>query len=67
MLCEGRDPYGLTALMLVTASLGASSAGQRPGAMAPAEAFEAERFLNAVSGPMLRWSFELPEPGDLSG
>jgi hypothetical protein len=33
--------------------------------MAPAEAFEAERFLDAVSGPLLRWSFELPETGDL--
>lgn len=65
-VCEGRDPHGLTASLLVTAALGASRAGSRPGAMAPAEAFEAEPFLDAVSGPMLRWSFDLPEPGDLS-
>jgi hypothetical protein len=32
-----------------------------PGAMAPAEAFFAESFLDAASGDDLHWSFEFPE------
>jgi hypothetical protein len=34
--------------------------------MAPAEAFDAERFLDAVAGDDLRWSFSFPSPGDLT-
>ena len=41
-----RDAYGLTARMLVAAALQVT----RPGAMAPAEAFEPWSFLDGVSG-----------------
>ena len=44
--CEGRDVYGLTARFLVAAAQRVSGAG----AMAPAEALDAEAFLEAVSG-----------------
>ena len=44
--CEGRDIYGLTARFLVAAARHLRGAG----AMAPAEALEAEPFLQAVTG-----------------
>ena len=44
--CEGRDIYGLTARFLVASARQLRGAG----AMAPAEALEAEPFLQAVTG-----------------
>ena len=46
VMCEGRDVYGLTARFLVEAAQRVSGAG----AMAPAEALDAEAFLDAVTG-----------------
>jgi uncharacterized protein YbjT (DUF2867 family) len=63
VLCEGRDPYGLTARFLVEAAL-AVSRGGRSGAMAPAEAFDPESFLAAVSGDDFRWTPGFPVPAD---
>jgi hypothetical protein len=46
VLCEGRDVYGLTARFLVAAAQQVTGAG----AMAPAQALNAESFLQSVSG-----------------
>jgi hypothetical protein len=46
VLCEGRDVYGLTARFLVEAAQRVTGTG----AMAPAEALDAEPFLQAVTG-----------------
>lgn len=51
VLVEGHDPYGLTAVTLVEAALTLSGAG----AQAPAQALRPRAFLDAVSGPLLRW------------
>lgn len=53
VLVQCRDVYGLTASLLVEA---ASRVPKAPaGALAPAQAFLARPFLDAVSGPQLRW------------
>jgi uncharacterized protein YbjT (DUF2867 family) len=51
VLCEGSDPYGVTARFLVEAA----ERLQGAGAMAPAEALPPEPFLDAVSGQDFRW------------
>lgn len=66
VVCEGRDPDNLAARFLVTAARAVAQPGQPVGAMAPAEAFDAEAFLDAVAGDDLRWSFSFPSPGDLT-
>ncbi|MGH9182766.1 MAG: hypothetical protein ACRDZ9_02950, partial [Acidimicrobiales bacterium] len=50
MLCEGVDPYALTARFLVEAALAAATGGGRTGALAPAQALDPAGFLEAVSG-----------------
>lgn len=64
--CEGAEPLAVAARLLALAARIVAQADQPPGAMAPAEAFDAERFLDAAAGPDLRWSFAFPETGDLS-
>lgn len=68
--CEGGDPAAISARLLARAAILLARQRERPdlpsGAMGPGEAFDAERFLDAVAGPDLRWSFVLPEPGDLT-
>lgn len=68
--CEGAEPAAISARLLARAAVLLSRQRARPdlptGAMGPGEAFDAERFLDAVAGPDLRWSFVLPEPGDLT-
>lgn len=64
--CEGHDPQTVSARLLALAARIVGQRGQPPGAMAPAEAFDAERFLDAAAGPDLRWSFAFPETGDLN-
>lgn len=64
--CEGTGPLAVGARCLALAARIVAGADQPTGAMAPAEAFDAERFLDAVAGPDLRWSFAFPETGDLS-
>jgi hypothetical protein len=66
VVCEGRSPDLLGARLLVTAARAVAQPGQPTGAMAPAEAFDAERFLDAVADDELRWSFSFPSPGDLT-
>jgi hypothetical protein len=66
VVCEGRSADVLSARLLVTAARAVAQPGQPVGAMAPAEAFDAERFLDAVAGDDLRWSFSFPSPGDLT-
>jgi hypothetical protein len=66
VMCEGTDPEVVGARVLVTAARAVTQPGQPVGAMAPAEAFDAERFLDAVAGADLRWSFSFPAPGDLT-
>jgi hypothetical protein len=51
VLCEGTDPYGMTARFLVAAAARISGTG----AMAPAQALEPAAFLDAVSGADFRW------------
>ena len=51
--CEGTDVYGLTSRLLVEAAVRVRGAGA--GAQAPAQAFEAEEFLDAVSGGGFAW------------
>ncbi len=51
VVCEGSDPYGVTAQFLVEAAERIAGTG----AMAPAEALDPETFLNAVSGELFRW------------
>jgi short subunit dehydrogenase-like uncharacterized protein len=48
VICEGTDPYGLTARCLVEAALRIGEAP--PGALAPAQAFAPQPFLDSVSG-----------------
>jgi hypothetical protein len=57
VVCHGSGVEALSARFL---SLAARHAVE-PGAMAPAEAFHAEPFLDAASGEHLAWSFEFPE------
>jgi len=57
VVCHGTDTDAVGARFLVTAARNLTEAG----AMAPAEAFHAEPFLDAVSGDDLHWSFEFPE------
>ena len=70
-LCEGNDPYGLTARFLAEAALTVSGDRyERRGAMAPAEAFDAPAFLDAVSGERagtgrFSWTTSFPIPPDL--
>jgi hypothetical protein len=52
VLCEGSDPYGVTARFLVEAA----ERIRGRGAMTPAETFDPESFLNAVSGEAFRWA-----------
>ena len=52
VLCEGSDPYGVTARFLVEAA----ERIRGSGAMAPAQALDPESFLNAVSGEAFRWA-----------
>lgn len=52
VLAEGRDVYGLTAVMLVEAALRVDG----KGAVAPAQALDAEAFFNAISGDLFSWS-----------
>jgi hypothetical protein len=66
VFCEGRDADVLGARFLVTAARAVAQPGQPPGAMAPAEAFDPEAFLDACAGDELRWSFSFPSPGDLT-
>jgi hypothetical protein len=66
VVCEGTDPDVVGARLLVTAARAVIQPGQPVGAMAPAEAFDAERFLDAVADDDLRWSFSFPAPGDLT-
>lgn len=58
VLVEGRDPYALTARLLVEAALRV----QGTGALAPAQALPAAEFLDSVSGDLLRWR-RLPATG----
>ncbi|MGH8674861.1 MAG: saccharopine dehydrogenase NADP-binding domain-containing protein [Burkholderiales bacterium] len=51
VLCEGSDPYGMTARFLVAAAARISGTG----AMAPAQALEPAAFLDALSGADFRW------------
>src|SRR5262245_60086617 len=51
VVCEGSDPYGMTARFLIAAAARISGAG----AMAPAQALEPTAFLDAVSGPNFKW------------
>jgi saccharopine dehydrogenase-like protein len=51
VVCEGSDPYGMTALFLVEAA----DRLRGHGAMAPAEALDPASFLNAVSSDRFRW------------
>lgn len=53
----GRDVYGLTARLLVMASQ--AVAGE--GAMAPAEALDPDRFLDAARSDDFEWAFAFPE------
>lgn len=64
--CEGTDPLNVAARLLSLAARIVARSDQPAGAMAPAEAFDAERFLDTAAGPDLRWSFAFPETGDLS-
>jgi hypothetical protein len=57
VVCHGRGVETLSAQFLALAARTATE----PGAMAPAEAFHAEPFLDAASGEHLHWSFEFPE------
>jgi short subunit dehydrogenase-like uncharacterized protein len=57
---ELRDTYGLTARFLVEATMRARGTG----AMAPSQAFDAETFLNAVSGDGPTGSFRWSRAGD---
>ncbi|MCU1372792.1 MAG: hypothetical protein JWO68_78, partial [Actinomycetia bacterium] len=66
VVCEGVDIELVGARVLVTAARAVTQPGQPVGAMAPGEAFDAERFLDAVAGADLRWSFSFPAPGDLT-
>jgi hypothetical protein len=66
VVCEGTGAEALSARFLVTAARAVAQPDQPVGAMAPAEAFDAERFLDAVAGDDLRWSFSFPSPGDLT-
>ncbi|HET6743220.1 MAG TPA: saccharopine dehydrogenase NADP-binding domain-containing protein [Kribbella sp.] len=50
---EGVDTYGTTAVIAVEAARRLGAGGQRPGALAPSEAFEAADFLGRLG---LRWS-----------
>jgi hypothetical protein len=51
VVCEGSDPYGMTARFLVAAAARITGSG----AMAPAQALEPAAFLDAVSGADFRW------------
>jgi Saccharopine dehydrogenase NADP binding domain len=51
VLCEGSDPYGMTALFLVEAA----DRLRGKGAMAPAQALDAPSFLDTVSSDRFRW------------
>jgi len=51
VLCEGSDPYGVTARFLVEAA----ERIRGRGAMTPAEALDPESFLEAVSSKAFRW------------
>jgi short subunit dehydrogenase-like uncharacterized protein len=53
----GHDVYGLTARLLVMAS----QAVEGRGAMAPAEALDPDRFLDAARGDGFEWAFAFPE------
>ena len=58
VLCEGSDPYGVTARFLVEAAQRVRGSG----AMAPAQALEPAAFLDAVSGADFRWRRIDPAP-----
>ena len=58
VVCEGSDPYGMTARFLVAAAARISGAG----AMTPAQALEPAAFLDAVSGPDFSWRRIDPPP-----
>ena len=58
VVCHGDGTHGLAARLLTLAARNLAE----PGAMAPAEAFHAEPFLDAASGDHLHWSFEFPDP-----
>lgn len=49
--CEGADPYGLTARLLVDAALAVAGTG----AMAPTQALEPEPFLDSLAGDDFTW------------
>src|SRR5262245_3773614 len=51
VVCEGSDPYGMTARFLVAAAARISGSG----ALAPAQALEPAAFLDAVSCAAFRW------------
>jgi hypothetical protein len=51
VMCEGADPYGMTAVFLVEAA----DRLHGTGAMAPAQALDPEPFLDAVSRDGFRW------------
>jgi len=51
VLCEGSDPYGVTARFLVEAA----ERIRGRGAMAPAQALDPESFLDTVSNETFRW------------
>lgn len=51
--CEGADPYGLTARLLVEAATRLGDT--EPGTHTPATAFDAPSFLHAVADDDLRW------------
>ena len=53
-LVRCRDVYGLTAQLLVESAVRVPAA--RPGALAPAQAFDARAFLDAVSGDLISYS-----------
>ena len=59
VVCHGDDVEVVGARFLATAARHLTEAG----AMAPAEAFHAEPFLDSVSGDDMHWSFEFP-PAD---
>jgi short subunit dehydrogenase-like uncharacterized protein len=51
VVCEGNDPYGMTAKFLVAAAARITGSG----AMAPAQALDPAAFLDAVSSADFRW------------
>ncbi|MGX1811257.1 saccharopine dehydrogenase NADP-binding domain-containing protein [Nocardia sp. NPDC055321] len=57
-LVDGVDSYRDSAIMAVEVAVRLAEGGIAPGALAPAEAFEAEEFLNSLAPHGITWSIE---------